>query len=254
MKALSKPGEHGDGGTLYHNVSDDGPRSWIQRTTVSATVRSSGWAAAGRCRSPRRAAGPGCRRSGRRRNGRVTAVWLQSMEWHVFLVIGTLPVNRVGQEHVLCILTPFWGGKPETTWKVRQRIRATLKWCLAPALRGAQHGRGDDRRRPAGHAVRAGAPPGTALPGGSGSIGSAPTTRFQPEWSPIIPGTIRRRSRGRKRSGSILHSRLSPARFGIEANRHIPCGRHIGYFLPGAQWASTSRTMRPVRLPVSWQG
>ncbi|MYD94728.1 MAG: tyrosine-type recombinase/integrase [Chloroflexi bacterium] len=162
-KALSKPGLHGDGGTLYLHVSASGSRSWIQRIVYEGRRHDLGLgafpavplaearrrAAANRLlvaaggdplEGRRRAKVPTFRQAAeqtyqsyrpRWRSEKVAAVWLQSMERYAFPVIGMLPVNRVGREDVLKILTPIWGSKPETARKLRQRIRATLKWCMA---------------------------------------------------------------------------------------------------------------------------
>ncbi len=35
VKALSTPGLHGDGGTLYLRVAPGGSRSWVQRITIT---------------------------------------------------------------------------------------------------------------------------------------------------------------------------------------------------------------------------
>ena len=42
LKALSTPGLHGDGGTLYLHVAPRGSKSWIQRLTVNGTRRDIG--------------------------------------------------------------------------------------------------------------------------------------------------------------------------------------------------------------------
>lgn len=162
-KALSKPGLHGDGGTLYLHVSAGGSRSWIQRIVFRRRRHDLGLgafpavplaearrrAAANRLlvaaggdplKGRRRAAVPTFREAAeqtyrahrpRWRNAKVAAVWLQSMERYAFPSIGSLPVDDVGRADVLNILTPIWGAKPETARKLRQRIRATLKWCQA---------------------------------------------------------------------------------------------------------------------------
>ena len=163
VKAFSRPGLHGDGGTLYLGIAAGGSRSWIQRITFKGRRHDLGLgsfpevplaearrrAAANRLvvaaggdplEGRRRAGVPTFREAAERtyqvhrprwRNAKVAAVWLQSMERHAFPVIGALPVNRVRREDVLKILEPIWGTKPETARKLRQRIRATLKWCQA---------------------------------------------------------------------------------------------------------------------------
>ena len=42
LKALSTPGLHGDGGTLYLRVAPAGSKSWIQRLTVAGRRRDVG--------------------------------------------------------------------------------------------------------------------------------------------------------------------------------------------------------------------
>lgn len=42
VKALSTPGLHGDGGTLYLRVAPGGSRSWIQRLTINSKRRDVG--------------------------------------------------------------------------------------------------------------------------------------------------------------------------------------------------------------------
>ena len=66
-----------------------------------------------------------------REQSRTAAIWWQSMERHVLPAIGHLPVNEVGRQEVLGILTPIWASRRVTARKVRQRIRATLGWAQA---------------------------------------------------------------------------------------------------------------------------
>ena len=42
-----------------------------------------------------------------------------------------MPVDRIGREDVLRVLTPIWGTRMETARRVRQRIRTVLRWCEA---------------------------------------------------------------------------------------------------------------------------
>ena len=65
------------------------------------------------------------------RNDKVTKTWLQQLERHAFPVMGEMPVDRIGREDVLRVLTPIWTRKPEIARKLRQRIRATLRWAEA---------------------------------------------------------------------------------------------------------------------------
>ena len=65
------------------------------------------------------------------RNGKHTANWMTTLVRHALPVIGDMPVDRIGREDVLRVLTPIWTAKPETARRVRQRIRAVLRWCQA---------------------------------------------------------------------------------------------------------------------------
>ena len=163
IRSLKTPGMHGDGGGLYLKVSRVGARSWIQRVTVAGRRRDLGLGrfpgvglaqareAAARNRSliasggdplaeKRRAAIPTFREAAQRtfeankprwRNSKHTATWWQSLERHAFPILGDMPVDQIGREDVLQVLTPIWGVRMETARRVRQRIRAILKWSMA---------------------------------------------------------------------------------------------------------------------------
>ena len=162
-KSITKPGRYGDGNTLYLNVAPGGSKSWVQRLTIDARRHDIGLGpypvvplAMARRRAAenrtavadghdplaekRRALIPTFHQAARQtyealkpswRNGKHTKNWIQAMEKRVFPVIGNMPVDKVGREDVLRILTPIWAAQPETARKLRQRIRATLRWCLA---------------------------------------------------------------------------------------------------------------------------
>ena len=166
-KSLKKPGMHGDGHGLYLNVTRAGSRSWVQRIVIAGRRRDIGLgpfptvslarartlAAANRTvvaegRDPlaekqeakRKAAIPTFRQAAeqtfeankpRWRNGKHTVSWWQTLERHAFPILGDMPVDKIGREHVLQVLTPIWGVRMETARRVRQRIRAVLRWCMA---------------------------------------------------------------------------------------------------------------------------
>ena len=166
IKALSKPGLHGDGGTLYLNVAADGSKSWIQRLTVGGRRRDiglGGWplmslaearekafenrklarAGGDPLAEKRRRRTPTFREAAERtfeahkprwRNGQHTRNWMGSLEKHAFPTLGDTPVDRIGQEDVLAVLAPIWGEKQETARKVSQRISAVLRWSMANGL------------------------------------------------------------------------------------------------------------------------
>ena len=65
------------------------------------------------------------------RAGKTATNWMGAMVRYAFPVIGAKPVDQIGREHVLRILTPVWTRKPALARKLRQRMRATLAWAQA---------------------------------------------------------------------------------------------------------------------------
>ena len=188
LKALSIPGLNGDGGTLYLRVAPRGSKSWIQRLTVNGTRRDiglGGWPLvtlaeardlafenrrlARRGGDPladkRRTKAPTFREAAaktfeanraRWRNNKTTANWLQGMAKRVLPVLGDMPVDSIGREDVLRILTPIWTSRPEIARKLRSRIRATLAWAQAHGhVEHNAAGEGIDGALPAMPAVKA---------------------------------------------------------------------------------------------------
>ena len=163
VKAIKKPGMHGDGSGLYLRVTASGSRSWMQRIVIHGRRRDmglGGYPAIGLAearalalankalvtagRDPlaerRRANVPTFREAAKKvyeanlprwRNGKHTVNWWGSLERHVFPVIGDIEVDRVRRNDVLAILEPIWGVRQETARRVRQRIRTVLRWCQA---------------------------------------------------------------------------------------------------------------------------
>ena len=158
---------HGDGEGLYLSVSRSGSRSWVQRISIDGRRRelglgsfpaiglaqARGLAAANRTavaegRDPLaerreaklKAAIPTFREAAKQtfeanrprwRNGKHTLSWWQTLERHAFPVLGDMPVDRIGREDVLRVLTPIWSVRMETARRVRQRTRTVLRWCMA---------------------------------------------------------------------------------------------------------------------------
>ena len=171
IKRLDRPGLYADGEvpTLYLNVATGGSKSWIQRIMIGGKRRDiglGGWPvvpltdardialdnrrAVRRGDDPlaakRRAKVPTFREAahaafeankGRLRSAKNEKAWLRQLERHAFTILGDMPVDRIGREDVLRVLTPIWRDKPEAARKVRQRITATL--CWAEAYGHAQH-------------------------------------------------------------------------------------------------------------------
>ena len=163
VRGLTKPGRYGDGGTLFLNVAPGGSKSWIQRIAIAGKRRDiglGGWpvvslakarqrAFANRVavadgRDPlaekQRASVPTFREAAARtfeanrprwRSTKTAANWTAQMERHAFPVLADLPVNRIGREDVLRVLTPIWTKRPDIARKMRSRIRAVLAWAQA---------------------------------------------------------------------------------------------------------------------------
>ena len=161
VRAISEPGWHGDGDTLYLAVAPGGSKSWVQRLTINSARRDLGLggyplvslAEARRLafenRKVARDGGdpiaakrklPTFRevarivyesRKKRWRSAKVKKNWWQQMERHAFPVLGDMRVDQIGPPHVLRVLDPIWTVAPETGRRIRRHIRATLAWCVA---------------------------------------------------------------------------------------------------------------------------
>ena len=157
------PGLHGDGDTLYLSVARGGSKSGIQRLTIDGKRRDiglGGWptvslakarerafdnrVAVSEGRDPlaakRQARVPTFREAAQRtfeanrprwRSAKVAANWMQQMERHAFGRLGDMPVNRIGREDVLSVLTPIWTSTPEAARKMRERLKTTVRWAMA---------------------------------------------------------------------------------------------------------------------------
>lgn len=163
VRAINEPGLYGDGNTLYLRVAPGGSKQWVQRLTVHGKrhdigLGGCGWVTLAQAREAawenrslaRRGGDPlapkrqpkvpvfaeAARRTyqalrPRWRSEKVAANWMQQLERHALKRLGDMPVNRIGREHVLAVLTPIWTAKPETARRVRRNIKATLQWCQA---------------------------------------------------------------------------------------------------------------------------
>ena len=176
VRALNRPGRYADGGTLFLRVAPGGSRQWVQRLYIRgkrcdvglgsaelvslAEARELAWEnrrIARRGGDPladrRKATLPIFRKAAeatlealipRWRGKKTAANWWAHLERHAFPIIGDKPVDRIGREDVLRVLTPIWTAKPESARRVRRNIKATLQWAVA-------HGYIDSN--PAGEAV-----------------------------------------------------------------------------------------------------
>ena len=90
------------------------------------------------------------------RNEKHAANWLATLERHAMPKLGQLPVDRITRADVLAVLTPIWGTRQETARRVRQRIRAVMRWAVAHGHRGDNPaGEGIDGALPPMPAIRA---------------------------------------------------------------------------------------------------
>ena len=163
VKALAAGGRYGDGGTLFLNIAPGGSKSWVQRVTIDGRRRDiglGGWPVVSLAKArqrafanrvaiadgldplaeKRKARTPTFRHAAeqtfeankpRWRNAKVAANWMQQLERHAFKRLGDMPVNQIGREDMLAVLTPIWTTKPETARRVRRTIKATLRWAQA---------------------------------------------------------------------------------------------------------------------------
>jgi integrase len=72
--------------------------------------------------------------------------WTQSLEKHVYPLIGNFSVDDIGTPHVVKVLEPIWKDIPVTASRVRGRIEKILGWA---AVRGFRSG--DNPARWRGH-------------------------------------------------------------------------------------------------------
>jgi hypothetical protein len=155
---------YGDGAGLYLNIGRTGSKSWIWRGTVDGKRREIGLggvrdvslaqareaAALARERvrkgqDPRGTdetaeAAPAvptfttCAaryiRAHRRgwANRKHARQWVSTLKTYARPVIGTKPVDQIGTQYVLRILSPFWTGKSETAERVQGRVENVLDY------------------------------------------------------------------------------------------------------------------------------
>ena len=163
VKSVTKPGRYSDGDTLLLKVTPGGARTWIQRVVIDRKRRDIGLgpfplvtlreardkafenrravrAGADPLAEKRKAKTPTFRQSAaktleanraRWRHRSTAEHWTRTMDKHVFPVLGDMAVDVIGAQDVLRVLTPLWTASPEIGRKVRQRIRAVLRWCEA---------------------------------------------------------------------------------------------------------------------------
>ena len=60
--------------------------------------------------------------------------WIQTLERHIFPVIGDVPINEVGRPEVLAALRPIWWTLPDAARRIKLRVRQVLDWAVESDL------------------------------------------------------------------------------------------------------------------------
>ena len=168
VKALTRPGRHGDGDGLFLMVSRTGAKSWLCRVQKNGRRRDIGLGSAAkitlaqaRKRSEeirgwmelgldpvfekRKARGIHTFKEAAAkvytatqktwRNEKHEWQWKRTLEQFVYPAIGNVSVSDVTGPMVRNVLAEIWLSKPETARRVRQRIGAVLDWAYASGYR-----------------------------------------------------------------------------------------------------------------------
>ncbi len=163
VKSIARPGLHRADDTLYLSVKPSGRRSWIQRVVIGGRRSDIGlgaYPAVSLAKARRKAfenratiADGNDPRSSKRRakiptfreaarltheslkptwtSAKHEKIWMQVLDRHAMPILADVAVDQITQQDVLKVLTPIWSKRSETARRVRQRIRAILKYCQA---------------------------------------------------------------------------------------------------------------------------
>ncbi|WP_323771241.1 tyrosine-type recombinase/integrase [Antarctobacter sp.] len=163
VASLKKAGMHGDGDGLYLAVSQAGAKSWILRVRIKGETRRReiglGTAsllsladARKKSQALRAEAKEGRNPIGLRdkrnytfkcaaielhrslaqtfKSGKHGALWIASLENHVFPAIGEREIESIRRDDLLSILTPLWTEKHDTARRIKQRIGNVFDWAI----------------------------------------------------------------------------------------------------------------------------
>ena len=61
--------------------------------------------------------------------------WRATLGAYVHPLLGNKRVDQITTANIMACLTPMWHQKPETARRVKQRISAVMKWCIAQGFR-----------------------------------------------------------------------------------------------------------------------
>ena len=68
-------------------------------------------------------------------DGRSAENWRATLGAYVHPLLGNKRVDQITTADIMACLTPMWHQKPETARRVKQRISAVMKWCIAQGFR-----------------------------------------------------------------------------------------------------------------------
>ena len=67
--------------------------------------------------------------------GRSEEHWRSTLQTYAYPRFGNKRVDLITTADVMACLAPIWHQKPETASRVKQRISAVMKWCIAQGFR-----------------------------------------------------------------------------------------------------------------------
>ena len=67
--------------------------------------------------------------------GRSAETWRATLGAYVHPLLGDTRVDQITTADIMDCLTPVWHQKPETARRVKQRMSAVMKWCIAQGFR-----------------------------------------------------------------------------------------------------------------------
>ncbi len=175
IRAISEPGMHPVGNSLYLQIKPTGSRSWILRTLVGGKRKEIGLGgypaislSNARARAvlekenikkgedpivKKRKAAKSLKsdqdkptfakcasqyiemQSPSWRNAKHTAQWTYTMEQYVNPHIGTTRIDEVEESDILKVLEPIWLKIPETATRVRSRLESIIGWAMGRKYR-----------------------------------------------------------------------------------------------------------------------
>jgi hypothetical protein len=164
VTTLTKISRHADGNGLYLSISKNGGRRWVFLYRANGKLREKGLGSATKVtlRDARQAAEAAgkllregtdpidsapraestktfseCARSfiiskeAGWRNAKHPDQWTNTLKTYADPIIGKLPVNQIGVDHIVKVLEPIWKTKTETASRVRARIESVLDWAAS---------------------------------------------------------------------------------------------------------------------------